>query len=92
MAKLTKKALKENADVHHYGRVGKIIFYDWKSTPNGNGFKYAVKASNKNATQKKLLDALYKLVVNDEQPPWYIDAQVAKTDAERFKVPIGQRF
>jgi hypothetical protein len=42
-----------------------------------------------NSNKKELTDAMYNLVFNDQETPWYINCAIAQTDEQRFKVPIS---
>lgn len=92
METMTKKDFRELTDYHLYGKQNesgvKALFFDWKQNDEGRGFKFVVFARASNATKKDLEDALYKLVFNEEETPWWINCAVAPTDKQRFKVPL----
>lgn len=93
---MTKKELKQQIDVHVYGRHrdSKLIavFFDWKTDTENhvNGYKYCVYARACNATQAELFNFLYEFLKdNDCTIPYYVQTIVAPTDQQRFKVPIA---
>jgi len=89
---MTKKNFKEKCSFHEYGR-GKnkrnAIFFDWQSNDKGNGFKFMVKTKVCNFSKQELFNHLYDWVTEKIQAPdWFVEYKYAKTDEERFKVPI----
>ena len=92
MLLITKKKFKEFASIHVYGK-GKsrtiALFFDWKNDFDNNavGYKYMIKGYG--GTQKQLLDDAYNMLVLDDYSNqcWY-DLKIAKTEQERFKVPL----
>lgn len=89
---MTKKEFKERASIHTYGR-GKYrvlaLFFDWNNDPEkGNiGYKHMVRCVG--GTTKELINDAYNFLIKNiyDNLCWY-DIKEAKTDAERFKVPI----
>jgi len=93
---MTKKEFKEICDTGHvYGR-GKnrinTIYIEWADTIEGRGFKYAVASSVENCTKAELLNIAYDFVVNEKPVPYYVFSKYARTDAERFKVPLSFHY
>lgn len=88
---MTKKEFKERCGFHKYG-TRNAIYFDWKSEQtNGKwvvGYKYMVKADNKNLSKTELLNLLYEWVTKQIQPSYLCLYKYASTDEERFKVPI----
>ena len=88
-----KKDFKEQCSFHEYGR-GKnkrnAIYFDWKTdtTNNAVGFKYLVKGRVEDLPKKELFDVLYNWVINEIQPPWYVEYRFALTEDKRFKVAL----
>lgn len=94
---MTKKEYREKMDVHKYGRSGIVVYFDWKTSEYKapmyfNGYKYMIKASTENATQKMVIEAAYDLIVKNEPVPYFMESYVAPTDKDRFKVPISLGF
>jgi hypothetical protein len=91
---MTKKEFKELTSYHKYtGRPREnnvnALFFDWKETEEGRGYKYCVYARACNATKAELENALFDIVTNQvDDTPWYIQLVAAPTDRQRFKVPI----
>lgn len=89
---MTKKEFNEMTSYHQYGKRNEsgiiALFFDWKTTDEGVGFKYCVFARALNSNKKELTDALYNLVFNETDTPWHINCAIAPTDKQRFKVPI----
>ena len=88
---ITKKEFTELASIHTYGK-GKNrrvrLFFDWcNDIDKGIGFKYMLKGygCTKATILKDAYDILIKGIVGELC--WY-DTKEAKTDSERFKVPI----
>lgn len=95
MKKITKKDFKERCDFHVYSggkEKHNVIYYDWKETDDGRGFKYAVAAERENATKKELFDALYDWVIKEKSLPYYIRYLYAPDDSKRFKVKLSLNF
>lgn len=98
---MTKKEFIESADYHQYRGAGKdngnmnALFYDWQQgTTIDNklfiGFKFGAFARQCNATKKELTDVLYDFVTGRiNKAPWYITLVYAKTNEQRWKVPIS---
>lgn len=85
---MTKKTFKEMCSFHEYGS-GRLkrnaIYFDRQP----NGFKFMVKANVVNISKQDLFNQLYDWVTEKIQAPdWFVDYKYAKTDEERFKVPI----
>jgi hypothetical protein len=62
---MTKKEFKEGCSFHLYtGRREKhnVIYFDWKVTEDGRGFKYAIAARRDLCTKKRLTDLFYTMV------------------------------
>jgi hypothetical protein len=92
---MTKKDFKERCDFHRYtgGRERhNVIFFDWKVTDEGRGFKFAVAASTENSTKKDLFDAFFEWVTKEIEPSYWVRYKYAETDANRFKVPLALNF
>ena len=91
---MTKKEFKELTSYHKYtGRPREnnvnALFFDWKETEEGRGYKYCVYARACNATKAELENALFDIVTNQvDDTPWYIQLVAAPTDRQRFKVPL----
>lgn len=94
---MTKKDFKEQCYFTSYDK-GKnkrnAIFFDWKSEHvDGKwavGYKYMVKASVQNLSKTELFNELYNWVTGKIQAVTYwADYKYAKTDAERFKIPLA---
>jgi len=89
---MTKKDFRERCSFHHYGTRRdsslKVIFFDWQVGENFSGYKYCVFARSCNATKVELENALFELVTEEKDTPWYIQTIVAQKDEQRFKVPI----
>jgi len=95
---MTKKEFKERCSFHLYTGVGmnriktNVIFFDWKRTDKGHGFKYGVASVNTNCTKAELFKHLFDWVVNEVEPPYYVRYRFAETDAKRFKTPLSLNF
>lgn len=91
---MTKKEFRELTSYHKYtGRPREnnvnALFFEWKDTPEGRGFKYCVFARACNATKTDLEKALYDIVTKKaEDTEWYIQLIIAFEDQQRFKVPL----
>lgn len=87
---MTKKEFNEMTSYHKYGNRNGLIamFFGWKQTEEGTGYKFAVFARACNSNKKELTNALYDLVENDADTPWWINCAIAPTDKQRFKVPL----
>ena len=88
---MTKKEFKDRSSCHVYGKGKKkrnAIYFDWQFAEQGTGFKYMVKATVENAKLVELYQVLYDWVVNEVQPPWYVEYKYAETDMKRFKVNL----
>ena len=94
MKTITKKEFREQCDFHVYtGWNGKrtrinAIYIGH----NGTGFKYAVASDIENCTKAELLNIAYDFVVNEKPVPYYVFSKYARTDAERFKVPLSFNY
>lgn len=89
---MTKKEFKDLCSFHEYGRGrGKhnAIYFDWKSTDIGRGFKYGVAASIEFMTKAELFNHLYDWINNEVEPPYSVRYKYASEDHKRFKVPIS---
>ena len=88
---ITKKEFTELVSVHVYGRGEHRrvrLFFDWCNDINkGIGYKYMLKGygCTKATIIKDAYDILIKEIVSSLY--WY-EYKEAKTDSERFKVPI----
>lgn len=93
MKTITKKEFKEQCSTNHvYGRGAQrinTIYFDWKATPEGTGFKFGVASSVENCTKAELLDIAYDFIVNQKFAPYYVYTRFAQYDNQRFKVPIS---
>jgi len=104
--KLTKKEFKDLCSFHVYtgrGEKHNVIFYDWKVTDNGRGFKYGIVANIKDMTKKDLFDEFYRCIILELHQsdnlfiaPWWMHKnyrfKYAGTDNERFRVPLSLNF
>jgi len=92
----SKKEFKEYCDLSHvYGRGANrtnAIFFDWKVTEEGRGFKYAVAASIENCTKAELFNHLYNWVCKDIALPHFVRYKFAINDTDRFKTPLSLNF
>ena len=92
---MTKKEFKELTSDHKYtGRPREnnvnALFFDWKETEEGRGYKYCVYARALNATKADLEKTLHDFIEGRIQDTdWWIQLVVAQTDEQRFKVPIS---
>jgi len=95
---VSKKEFKELCSFHTYkGWDGhrvkyNAIYFDWKSTDEGLGFKYAVAMNIKDGTKAELFTELYKWVCECVALPWYIRYKYAVEDKQRFKAGISLNF
>jgi hypothetical protein len=95
---MTKKEFKELTDYHVYTGTGynriktNVIFFGWKVTETGRGFKQAVASESRNCTKAELFNYLYDWVINQVEPPYYVRYKYAETDDQRFKVPLSLNF
>lgn len=88
---MTQKEFKERCSFHQYGRgqsKKNAIFFDWKSGEGFAGFKFVVKTSIQNATRAELFKNLWEWVMQEIEPPWWVEYHYAETDDKRFKVPV----
>ena len=98
MKKLTKKEFKENCDFHLYTgnrERHNVIYYDWKVTEEGRGFKYAIAARRDLCTKKRLTDLFYEMVKDHNAVnmfPHYIRYRIRLHDKDRFRVPLALDF
>ena len=98
MKKLTKKEFKENCSFHLYTSTKEkhnVIYYDWKVTEDGRGFKYAIAARRELCTKKQLTDYFYQMVQNHDAVdmfPHYIRYMIRTDDRHRFRVPLALNF
>lgn len=94
---MTKRLFTEKCDIHTYGHghgAIKVLYFHWlaaysKESGSFAGFKYAIAAQS--ITKRKLIDLAYKRIILNEtitHNAW-LGVKLAKTDAERFKVPLG---
>jgi hypothetical protein len=92
----SKKQFKKYCDLNHvYGRGlnrTNAIFFDWKETESGRGFKYAVAATIENCTKVELFNHFYNWVCKSISLPYYVRYKVAINDSDRFKTPISLNF
>jgi len=92
---MTRKEFNEKCDFHVYtGWNGhrvkhNVIYFDYKQTDEGRGFKYAVAMDIQNGTKAELVKILHDWIVNEVEPPWYVRYKYAETDAQRFKVGLS---
>lgn len=91
---MTKKEFKELTSYHKYtGRPREnnvnALFFDYKETDEGRGYKYCVYARATNATKADLEKALYDIVTKQvDDTDWWIQLVAAPTDRQRFRVPL----
>lgn len=92
---MTKKDFKTRCDFHEYigwnGRRIKhnVIYFDYKQTDEGRGFKYAVALNIEDGTKAELFKHLYDWVNNNVELPWYVRYKFAETDAQRFRAGLS---
>jgi hypothetical protein len=92
---MTKKEFVEQCDFHVYtGWSGKrikhnVIYFDYKQTDEGRGFKYAVAMNIEDGTKAELTQHLYDWIFNGTNLPWYVRYKYAESDAQRFKVGLS---
>jgi len=95
---VSKKEFKELCSFHTYtGWNGhrikfNAIYFDWKDTEEGRGFKYAVAMNIKDGTKAELFAELYKWVCECVALPWYIRYKCAVEDKQRFKPGLSLNF
>jgi len=94
--KLTKKAFKDLVSYHCYtGSQIKFhcFYYDWKQNEDNakyfKGYKYAFAENAKSITKSQLFDIMYDHLFNDIDCNTFTYIRQAKTDLERFKVPLS---
>ena len=94
---MTKKAFKEQARCDKYGHgrtnIAYGIFFDWKVGEGFGGFKYSMIAHN--CTKAEAFDAAWDLFMWGHNPDELlvdVDCRIAKTDAERRKIPLTARL
>ena len=90
---MTQKQFKEDCSFHEYGRgQGKrnAIYYDWKSNFDNKavGFRFMVKCSVADALKQELFKVLYDWVINEQEPPWWVQYRFAEQEQDRFKVSL----
>jgi len=90
---MTQKQFKENCSFHEYGRgqnKRNAIYYDWKSDFDNKavGFRFMVKCSVADALKQELFKELYNWVINEIEPPYYVQYRYAQTEQDRFKVSL----
>jgi len=82
-----------------------VFFYDWKTCERTDpdqkywgGYKFRIQGDAKYITKKELFDLLYLWVtrglqtipeIMDGKFVWRCEYVMAKTDAERFKIPLS---
>ena len=93
---MTKKEFNSQLSHHIYGK-GKekrnALYFGYRSFRDEkgnsiNGFKYMVKGTLRDLKLQELKDVMYNWVVNEIQPPWYVEYRYAETDEKRFKVSL----
>jgi hypothetical protein len=93
MEHTTKKKFKEDCDLNHvYGRgQGRLnaIYFNWRETNTGRGFKFAVAARITECTKAELFNIFYDWIVNEVNLPYWVYYKQANDDSGRFKVPIS---
>ena len=89
---MTKKEFKEMVSVHVYGRGERRrvrLFFDWNNDFNKGriGYKYMVLGYG--VTKATIIADAFDMLINSKWDAlcWY-DYKEAKTDNERFKVPV----
>lgn len=91
-SKITKKEFKEQCSFHEYGKgmnKRNAIYFDWKSEKNIVGYRFMVKANVQSCKKDELYNELYNWVtLRTNIVPYYVQYKYARTDSERFKVPI----
>jgi hypothetical protein len=89
----TKKAFKEQCDLAHvYGRGAdrwNTIYFEWRVKDSGRGFRLAVAARASACTKAELFKHFYDWQTYDTQLPYYVLTRTAKTDEDRFRVPLS---
>jgi len=92
---ITKKAFREFCSFHTYGRGRNrhnAIYFDWKQTDMGTGFKYGVAASIEFMTRAALFNELYDWVTREVEPQYCVRYKYAAQDHNRFKAPVCLNF
>lgn len=90
---MTKKEFLERSDYHKYtGRPKEnninALFFDWKETPEGRGYKYCVFARAINASKTELVKSLHDFVEGRiEDTEWY-KHQMIKTGLKCLSVVL----
>jgi hypothetical protein len=89
---LTKKRFKELAAIHVYGRGQRRrvkLFIDWRDDYKRGAIGYKYCLTGYGVTKKQILDDAYEILINKDTSSlmWY-DYREAKTEKDRFKVPI----
>lgn len=92
----SKKSFKELCDFRHVYGKGKdktnTIYFGWKQTDEGIGFKYAVAMHIENGTKAELFEHFYQWVCNSVALPYYVRYKCAVNDKDRFKVQLSLNF
>jgi len=86
--KLTKKEFKELCSFHEYGggpNKRNAIYYGYKQD---YGWKFMVKGIVSEVKKNELLDILYDWVMDDIEPPYWVQSNYAKNDNRRFKIAV----
>ena len=93
---VSKKSFKELCDLRHVYGKGKdktnAIYFGWKSTDVGIGFKYAVAMHIENGTKTQLFEYMYQWVCNSVALPYFVRYKCAVNDEDRFKVGLNLNF
>jgi len=85
---MTKKEFKERCSFHEYGggqNKRNAIYYGYKQD---YGWKYMVKGIVSEVKRNDLLEILYDWVMNDVEPPYWVQTNYAEKDNRRFKIAI----
>lgn len=89
---MTKKEFKELVSIHVYGK-GKNkrvrLFFDWNNDLSKGAIGYKYMLLGYGVTKAQIITDAYNILIKElNNNLWWYDMKVAKTDAERFKVPI----
>ena len=66
-----------------------MIYFEYKQTDEGRGFKYAVALNIEDGTKAELIKHLYNWIYKSINLPWYVRYKFAETDAQRFRPALS---
>jgi len=95
---MTKKEFKEQCSFHLYTSRSErhnVIYYDWKVTDDGRGFKYAIAGKIGLVTKVQLFNYFYQMVQDHgsvDNFPYHIRYKIRTDDKHRFRVPLALDF